>query len=74
MPGPTRPSPGSRMRSRSSDSLDGMGFDWEGIIGAHGASLAEAYDDAVSVEVYDEPMAEFEDYDPMPILVDEDDA
>jgi hypothetical protein len=52
-----------------------MGFDWEGILGAHGASLAEAYEDAASTEVYDEPMAEFEDYGPMPALVvGEDDA
>ncbi|NKY96516.1 hypothetical protein [Nocardiopsis alborubida] len=52
-----------------------MGFDWEGILGAHGASLAEAYDDAASAEVYDEPMVEFEDYGPMPALVvGEDDA
>ncbi|GAA1457698.1 hypothetical protein NE857_21270 [Nocardiopsis exhalans] len=46
-----------------------MGFDWEGILGVHGAGLAEAYDDAASAEVYDESMAGFEDYGPMPVLV-----
>lgn len=61
------------MRSQSSDSLEGMGFDWEGILGAHGVSLAQAYDEAASAEVYDEPMAEFEDYGPM-LVVGEDNA
>lgn len=75
MPGLTRSSPESRKRSQSSDSLEDMAFDWEGILGVHGASLAEAYDATASAEVYDEPMAELEDYGPMPnLVVDEDDA
>lgn len=31
-----------------------MGFDWENILDASGAGLADAYDDAVSTVVYDD--------------------
>lgn len=68
-----RSSPESRMCSQSSDSLEGMGFDWEGILGAHGVNLAETYDAAASAEVYGEPVVEFEDYGPMPVLVNDED-
>ncbi|MEU6263742.1 hypothetical protein [Saccharopolyspora shandongensis] len=31
-----------------------MGFDWEDILGTSGAAIADAYDDAVSVLIYDQ--------------------